>query len=66
MGDTRPNEKYNVVAKTDAGATSAAVAAVLDSLPDAALLLDERARIMLNVAEPDDRLVIIKQVEPVR
>jgi cell division protein FtsB len=23
-------------------------------------LLDERARLMLNVAEPDDRLVIIK------
>jgi cell division protein FtsB len=27
-------------------------------------LLDERARIMLNVAEPDDRLVIIKDAEP--
>ena len=27
-------------------------------------LLDERARVMLNVAEPDDRLVIIKDSEP--
>jgi cell division protein FtsB len=29
-------------------------------------LLDERARIMLNVAEPDDRLVIIRDAEPAR
>jgi cell division protein FtsB len=29
-------------------------------------LLDERARIMLNVAEPDDRLVIMKPVQPAR
>jgi cell division protein FtsB len=27
-------------------------------------LLDERARIMLNVAEPDDRLVIIRDAGP--
>ena len=27
-------------------------------------LLDERARLMLNVAEPDDRLVIIKTPKP--
>jgi cell division protein FtsB len=27
-------------------------------------LLDERARLMLNVAEPDDRLVIIRDAEP--
>ena len=27
-------------------------------------LLDERARLMLNVAEPDDRLVIIKPAKP--
>lgn len=29
-------------------------------------LLDERARIMLNVAESNDRLVIIKDSEPAR
>ncbi len=29
-------------------------------------LLDERARIMLNVAEPDDRLVIIRDPAPSR
>ncbi|HEX5045864.1 MAG TPA: EAL domain-containing protein [Gammaproteobacteria bacterium] len=46
MGDTRPNQNYNDVADADPGATMTAVTAVLDSLPDAALLLDQQACIV--------------------